>query len=186
MPSSAGAQAVERFRPATPADATEIARIFIDAWEAAYPGVLEPDVVGMWDLEQTAATMRELVLTPGDATIVALGDDGAITGFTRFGPDPGWPARGRIHSVYVAPAASRRGIGTSLLRLAVEALRAQGLDDAALWVFEANGAARALYASLGFVADGVRRVEPQFRAPEIQMVRALGDQGPAVARSATR
>jgi len=161
-------------RPATIADAPAAARVFIDAWRVAYAGVLAPDVLEMWDPAAEEAWIRDRIETPGEVTVVALDGDGSVTGFARYGPDPDAPDRGQIYSVYVAPACGRRGIGSALVRHAVEALAERGLADVSLWAFEANEPARALYASLGFVPDGSRRVEPAFRAPEIRMVRAAG------------
>jgi ribosomal protein S18 acetylase RimI-like enzyme len=158
-------------RLATVADAPAVAQVFVDAWRAAYRDVLAPDVLEMWDPAAVEAWTRDRIESPGEATVVALDDDGSVTGFIHYGPDPDAPDRGRIHSVYVAPTCSRRGIGTALIRHALEALAARGFADVSLWVFEGNGPARALYGSLGFALDGRRRVEPQFGAPEIQMVR---------------
>ena len=161
-------------RPATVADARAVAQVFIDAWRAAYRGVLALDVLEMWDPATVETSMRDGIETPGQATVVAVDADGSVTGLTRYGPDPAVPDRGQIYSVYVAPACSGRGIGTALIRHALEALAARGFADVSLWVFEANSPARALYGSLGFAPDGRRRVEPAFRAPEIGMVRAGG------------
>ena len=158
-------------RPATVADAAAVARVFIDAWRAAYPGVLAPDVLEMWDPAAVERWMRDRIEDPREVTVVALDGDGIVTGFTGYGPDADAPDGGQISSVYIAPAHGRRGIGTALVRHALEALAARGFADVTLWVFEANAPARALYDSLGFAPDGHRRVEPAYRAPEIRMVR---------------
>jgi N-acetylmuramic acid 6-phosphate etherase len=161
-----------RLREATAADLPAIARVFVDAWRAGYASMLEPDVVAMWDDVTTIERlMGKRLARNGEATILALDDDDAVTGFASFGPDPDEPTRGEIHSVYVAPASARRGIGKALVLAAVEALQARGFATVSLWRFEANKPARALYASLGFAHDGRRRVEPEFRAPEVAMVR---------------
>ena len=169
-----GRRQTHSLRPATVADVPAAARVFIDAWRAAYPGVLAPDVLEMWDQASAESWIRDRIETPGEMTVVSLDGDGSVTGLTRYGPDPDVPDRGQIYSVYVAPTCSRHGIGTALIRHALEALAARGFSDVSLWVFEANGPARALYGSLGFAPDGRRRVEPAFRAPEVQLVRAGG------------
>ena len=171
-------------RPAAADDAPAVARVFIDAWRAGYAGVLEPDVLERWDPAAAEARMRRAIEAPGETTVVALDGDGAVAGFARYGPDPDAPGRGHIASVYVAPAHARRGVATALVRHALEALAADGWADVSLWVFEANAPARALYGSLGFAPDGRRRVEPEFRAPEIGMLRRAG--GPAAARAGSR
>lgn len=50
--------------------------------------------------------------------------------------------------------------------------RAAGLDEATLWVFEANAAARRFYARLGWQPDGTVRVEPQYGEVELRLVRS--------------
>jgi ribosomal protein S18 acetylase RimI-like enzyme len=169
---------VHRLREATLADAAALARVFIDAWESAYPDILQPDVLAMWQPVPTETWMRELIATPTEATVACLAPDGAICGFTRYGPDPDDRARGQVYSVYVDPAYRRRGVGAAMLRHAIEALGALGYRDASIWLFEANAPARGLYASLGFEPDGATRVEPEFRANEIRMVRS-GRSAPA-------
>lgn len=167
-------------RVARSADAAALARVFIAAWRTAYPDILDPDVLGRWEPAATEAWMRELISTPDEATVVALAPDGAISGFTRYGRDPDDPHRGYISSLYVDPAAKRRGVGATLVRHAIEALAGRGFRAVSLWVFEANAAARGLYTTLGFEPDGTGRIEPEFRAPEIRMVRG-GDRSVAVA-----
>lgn len=50
---------------------------------------------------------------------------------------------------------------------------AAGGGTATLWVFEANAAARTLYARNGWLPDGGTRVEPEFGEPEVRLRRAL-------------
>ena len=173
-------------KAATLADASALARVFIAAWRSSYPDILDPDALEMWEPAATEAWMRELIATPGEATVVTFAADGKISGFTRYGPDPDDPLRGQIYSVYVDPAHKRRGVGATLGRHAVEALAALGFRDVSLWVFEANAPARGLYSSLAFEPNGTGRVEPEFRAPEIMMVRrgAGPATGPPVAPDA--
>ncbi|MDJ1009135.1 MAG: GNAT family N-acetyltransferase [Paracoccaceae bacterium] len=86
---------------------------------------------------------RKSVLVPGDpehpeaALFVALGAGGAM-----------------FHALHVAPEARRRGLGRTLTRGAVAWAAAEGAPWIALAVTEANRAANALYASLGFKPVG--------------------------------
>ena len=63
----------------------------------------------------------------------------------------GW---GEIVSLYLLPQHWRRGIGTRLLRGAVEALHGLGYEKLYLWVLEENQAARAFYERNGFRFNG--------------------------------
>ena len=62
----------------------------------------------------------------------------------------------QILNVATAPAFQRRGIARMLLRHALDACRARGLDKAYLEVRVGNRAAINLYRSFGFVDDGLR------------------------------
>lgn len=61
------------------------------------------------------------------------------------------PRVGLFADFVVDPSARRRGLGRWLMRWGLRALRALGHERGRLWVTERNEAARALYASLGFV-----------------------------------
>lgn len=61
-----------------------------------------------------------------------------------------------ILTIGVDPARRRAGVGRALMTVALAAARARGDDAMFLDVSETNGAARALYAALGFVEAGRR------------------------------
>jgi len=139
-------------RPATEADLADVAEIYLGARDAAPmpPGVHSPeevrDWVGSWDL-----SARDVWVAEVDETAV---------GFAHL--TPAW-----LDGLYVAPAAQRAGIGTTLLELA-KAVRPDGFG---LWVFEINDPARAFYRHHGFLelerTDGSGNEE---RAPDVKMV----------------
>ena len=54
-------------------------------------------------------------------------------------------------------------------RLYAEAV---GERDAYLWVLRYNPRARGFYARNGFVPDGATKIDPDFAAPSIRMVRS--------------
>ncbi len=62
-----------------------------------------------------------------------------------------------IHNLAVHPAYRRRGIGRSLLSLAVDSAKGQGSNRVTLEVRKSNQAAQQLYHTLGFVERGVRK-----------------------------
>ena len=158
-------------RLAAEADVPEIARVFVAAWRAAYPGIVDDRVLVALDETEIATWIRGLMRSPNQATVVAASRDGRIIGFTRFGEDPEDIRRGQVFSLYVDPEEARHGVGRALLLRALDALAEHNSRVVTLWVFEANAAALAFYRSLGFVPDGARREEPQYGAPEIRMVR---------------
>jgi GntR family transcriptional regulator, nutrient-sensing system regulator len=157
-------------RPGTAADAGGLAEVFIAAWRDAYPGIVDDEILAALDHETIADWLAEEVAASG-TTIVAEAADGSIAGFIRFGEDPDGSPNGYVHSLYVHPRAGGRGTGRRLLEHAVGALTAAGCPAVTLWVFEANERARRFYAAAGFVPDGSRRIEEEWRAEEIHLVR---------------
>jgi ribosomal protein S18 acetylase RimI-like enzyme len=100
--------------------------------------------------------------------------EGDVAGFVRYGGDPAERSRGHVFGLYVHPDQAGRGIGTTLLRHAEGRLAARGCAEVSLYVFEANQRARRLYCAAGYRPDGERRVEAEYGAQEIRMVKVLG------------
>lgn len=152
----------KRIRPAQPSDARGIAEIHIAAWRSAYRGLLPEatleqlsveDVSARWRQRLRASRMEVLVRTQGEQ----------VVGFVGFGPAPDEEADplviGEIYVLYVAPPEWRQGHGMTLLREAMERLRAQGSTEVILWVLHNNESAIAFYEAAGFVADGTQQVK---------------------------
>jgi len=139
-------------RIATKADLAVVAAVYLAAREAAAmpPGTHSPDDVRAW--------VESWDLSARDVWVAEI--DGAGVGFANLTPT--W-----LDGLYVAPAAQRAGIGSTLLDLA-KAVRPDGFG---LWVFEINNPARAFYRRHGFLelerTDGSANEE---HAPDVKMV----------------
>jgi ribosomal protein S18 acetylase RimI-like enzyme len=86
----------------------------------------------------------------------------------RFGADDDDPTRGHVFSLYVDPSAAGRGVGGDLLARATAELAAR-YRTATLWVFAANERALRFYRAAGWTPTGATRVEPEWRALELQL-----------------
>ena len=145
-------------RRATPDDAELLARHRAAVWEE----------VGEWD----AATMAEQVPVwaayfrhaVADHTYVALvaSEDGAVLGSGAIlvhavlpRPKSASARTGRVQSVYVVPAARRRGIARAIMDGLLAYARERGLISLSL---HPSDDARGLYASLGFEAANEMRL----------------------------
>jgi len=90
-----------------------------------------------------------------DDVVLVAERDGAIAGYVWAALEPlSWkelrgPA-GFIHDVAVTEEARCRGIGTQLMRTAIEWLQERGAPRVILWTAAPNDAARALFRRLGF------------------------------------
>jgi len=138
-------------RPARAADGRAQAKLFAAVAGERDGIATEPPV----DIDQRAAQFAR----SADASIVAVAGGRIIGGIhlevSRFGfgevgmnVDRDW--RGR-------------GVGTALVRAAIELARSQGLHKLCLEVFPHNAAGVALYAKCGFVEEG-RRINQYRRA----------------------
>jgi ribosomal protein S18 acetylase RimI-like enzyme len=97
--------------------------------------------------------------SPGD---VLVADDGGPAGYVLL--DRPTPLESNAHVLLVAglavsPAAQGRGVGRRLMAAAIEEAGRRGARRLRLRVLGSNPGAQALYASLGFVVEGVLRAE---------------------------
>ncbi|MEJ2859461.1 MULTISPECIES: GNAT family N-acetyltransferase [unclassified Saccharothrix] len=154
-------------RTATVLDAAEIARIHVEAWQAAYAGHMPEEFLsGLSVADRRAAWERQLAQGTADVFVIedtgVVEGSGVVAGFAIVGPsrdadaDPG---TGELHAINLDPAHWHSGLGRPLLDHAVTALRDRGYRDATLWVLGANDRARRFYARAGWAPDGTTRVE---------------------------
>lgn len=133
-------------RRATLGDATSIADVWLTAFRATYafPPAHSDDAIRDW--------VRDRLLSETETWVAASGND--VVGFISLGA-------GEVEQLYLRPAWTGRGLGSSLMALAKER-QPQGL---ALWTFQVNSGARRFYERHGFRAvkttDGTGNEEGQ-------------------------
>jgi len=93
------------------------------------------------------------VLFSGLLAFVAVEDDEDV-GLVRAAPDLEVESAARLGSLWVAPSARGRGIGSRLVHTVVAWARSGGFDELLLDVSDDNEAAAALYDAIGFVRTG--------------------------------
>jgi len=146
-----------RVRAAQRSDAASIARVHVETWRAAYPGIVPEDyLVRMTESHQTALWEASINGAHGaDAVLVAEDTGGAgVVGFGNCGRARQDSAIGEVFTLYVANDWQGRGIGRALLGGLFGALRERGLTQVMIWVLSANPA-RFFYEAMG----GKRRAE---------------------------
>lgn len=160
-------------RRAVPGDAGLMAETFIRAWRQAYPGVVPDAVLAALDQDETARWLSGLIAARTEGATDVAERAGRVMGFVRYGTRPGEPRSGYVFGLYVHPDAAGLGSGQALLRHAELQLRDRGCASVSLHVFEANERARRLYEKAGYSPDGSTRVESQYQATEVRLVKAL-------------
>lgn len=145
-------------RTARPEDADPIAAIHVEAWREAYRGLVPDELLDTLSESSRSMKWREMLRDPPPRSEIFVAEsDGELVGFVSCGPcrdeDLEQLDVGEIFALYVDPDRWRHGIGSDLLRRAVEYFDGGEFDFMALWVLEDNEAAQTFYEKAGFVPD---------------------------------
>jgi chorismate mutase/GNAT superfamily N-acetyltransferase len=144
-------------RPAGPADVDALADLYLAVRDAAYPSM--PRQIHPRDAVREF--LRKHLDEPADELWLAEHDDDPVAMMVLQGD---W-----LHSLYVAPGRTGRGIGTALLDLA-KSRRPRRLG---LWVFQSNDGAQRFYRRHGFVevrrTDGTGPDGNEEQQPDVEM-----------------
>jgi GNAT superfamily N-acetyltransferase len=151
-------------RVATVADAEAVADVHVRSWQSAYRGLLPDAYLNALSVERRSEVWRRILaetdLPRTGAFVLQEGLD--VLGFVHIAPtrdDDLPPSTGEVTAIYITPSAWGLGGGRQLLDTAKASLKAAGVTSAALWVLEANLAARRFYERQGWQPDGARKVE---------------------------
>lgn len=162
-------------RPATAADAPEIARVQLVTWRTAYRAVLPPAVLDDWDTAAATDAWRAAVgspPTPGHGVLVAL-DGTTVVGFAAHGPAeratdedafPGGPSS-ELMTLLVEPRWGRRGHGSRLLAAVVDLTAATGTARLQMWLPESDDVTARFLTAAGWAPDGWGRTLDTGAAP---------------------
>jgi ribosomal protein S18 acetylase RimI-like enzyme len=154
-------------RPAVVEDATEIARVHIQAWQETYSRLVEPGELDDLSVDRRSDRWATLVGVGEPAVWVAT-IDGQIVGFasTRVGGDDA-PRPRELSGIYVLAAQHGSGAGQGLLDAAI------GDSPAFLTVAADNPRAQAFYRRNRFELDGHTESHVLVRTPiaVVRMVR---------------
>lgn len=167
-----------RVRPATLADAKTIAEIHVEAWAAAYTGIVPEDHLKSQTVAKRQALWADAIKYAEPQVLVAL-DANAIVGFAGYdrSRDPKTKATvGEIWAMYVAPDYWGEGVGLALWDAVQEGLLDEGCTDVTLWVLLRNERALRFYDLAGFKRElNTAKTVPMGsgKVEEIRMKRSL-------------
>ena len=137
-------------REATTADLQAIAEVNVAAGQAAYEHIVGREALETLEPNPENWTARFSV---SSGRFVAT-EHGEVVGFAFTGPSEGDDGVGELAYFYTHPRVWGRGVGRALLAAAVEALRADGYEEAVLWTEERNHRPRRVYEAAGWRTDG--------------------------------
>ena len=155
-------------RRAELADAESGAACHLACWREAYADMVAPERLAALTSEVDAKVeLWRTVIAEGGPLVVAVEDD-IVIGVSAAGPEkePGVGPAFQLRVLNVRCAYWGTGVAQRLYDEAV------GGRDAYLWVLRDNARARGFYARNGFAPDGATKIDPDFAAPIIRMVRA--------------
>jgi GNAT superfamily N-acetyltransferase len=146
-------------RDARPLDAAGIAAVHVEAWRAAYDGLLPAAMLAALSVSDGAARWSR-ALAAGEVVVVAEAEDG-IVGFASVGAsrDADAAGAGELNAIYLHPDRWSRGDGHLLHEAAVARLCDLGYDAASLWVLDGNERAIGFYERHGWQPDGTTKLD---------------------------
>jgi ribosomal protein S18 acetylase RimI-like enzyme len=107
----------------------------------------------------------EKLQEPTAVPYVAASDAGVVVGMALLEPcraDDGAgavvPDALHVSMVFIDPTSQRQGVGSRLMRYALDSAHASGVSSVSLWTGYANTGARKLYEALGMKPTRTRRV----------------------------
>lgn len=141
-----------QIRQAETRDAFPLACLHVDAWQAAYRGIVPDSFLNRLTVKGREIHFARVLDLKRDQILLAEAE-GRVSGFIVSGParNEGLDVTAaEVTGFYVAPVFWRQGIGSSLLEKAVDHLAFLGYRELTLWVLEKNWRARRFYEARGF------------------------------------
>lgn len=141
-----------RIVAATPDDAIGIAEAHVRSWQHAYADILDASYLKGLSVDDRARRWTDILSKTDSRTLVAV-EEGSVRGFVNVGrsrDEDAGPAQGEIWALYAAPAAWGRGVGSALMRAALDRLSADGFTGTSLWVLHRNRRGIDFYLRHGF------------------------------------
>ena len=163
-------------RVGTRDDAEAIAEVHIASWRVGYAHVLPESVLYADDFEpRRRAIWSEWRFAPTQRVAVSVDDTHRVVGFAAYGPERerarGTTGRGELYAFYFHPDVWGNGAAAGLIDHVGERLRAEGFDEAVLWVLDDNPRARAFYERHGWHPTGIAAdfdVHCELSVPEVE------------------
>lgn len=142
-------------RVASPADAAEVSRLYVESENKGFgtgravPRVVTDDLVRRWQADLGGGPQRWWIAER----------DGKAIGFVGVGPsrDPQDPELGELDTIAVDPSHWRQGVGRALMKVAEAALFGDGYRTAILWTAAEYQLGYRFYIAMGWQADGATR-----------------------------
>lgn len=140
-------------RPAVPEDTPVLANIQIEAWKAAFGGILSPEVLAQATKLEEVQAMHQFVLEHQLAHVSLQCVDGIPQGIYAWSAnrDNLGTDTAELICIHSLPQYWGHGFGSHMMKYLLHEVSAAGYSRLALWVFEANQRAQTFYKKHGFI-----------------------------------
>lgn len=167
-----------QIRRAAPTDAHRIATIQVEAWRAAYRGIMPDFVLQRQSIKEREAFWAKHLTSRSSHTLVAQ-DNGDIVGWIDFGicRDADAQAAAEVYALYLDPTQLRRGIGSALWCTMLEQVTRDGHRRLAVWVLADHHPARRFYEAMSGNIDQTHEKMELFNGIELREIRYWFDCG---------
>ncbi|MEQ9640230.1 MAG: GNAT family N-acetyltransferase [Alphaproteobacteria bacterium] len=148
-------------RPATLADASPMARVYVRSWRSSYGGIVPRSVLSALSVPHETTYWRDALRRPPPGRHALVAERrGQVVGFAtcgrcREGVDD--ERLGEVYTIYLLADAQRQGLGRRLLAESAAQMMADGIKRVCIWVLRDNPA-RQFYDVLHGELDGEKTV----------------------------
>ena len=143
-------------RLAKPADAPDVAEVYMRSWETAYADIIPAEYIREKNAGRPA--LWERLLTNENDRHYIIQKDGKIVGQVTVAPardDDLNETYYELHGIYLHPDYYRQGIGTQAMEFAYDIARNLNKAVMVVWVLLADNINSVkFYEKCGFIADG--------------------------------
>ena len=138
-------------------DAEPVVEVYVASWNAGFGTLMPHRVVD----EALVDRWRTDLVDVGVWRVAVDSGSGRILGFagTRPSRDPLDPDLGELDTIAVAPDCWRRGVGSVLMRDAIDVMARAGYAEAVLWTLADYPLGQDFYRRTGWSASGEARAE---------------------------
>jgi len=141
-------------RQADPEDAYAIASVHVVGWQYAYKGLLPEEICQKQSIKVRASWWRQFTSDRTNWPLFVADDASGIEGFASVIPardeDVDSSKVSELAAIYLPEAASRKGLGSLLLKRCQAEARSRGCRSMLLWVLDENERAIQFYRKHGF------------------------------------
>jgi ribosomal protein S18 acetylase RimI-like enzyme len=141
-----------KIREAIPEDASGIARVHVNAWQATYPGIVPDQVLENLSYERNEQYWQGILSDPQNQSIVLVAEHpyAGIVGFASAGPERSgnFPYQAELYTIYMLKTYQGRGVGRHLVAGIAQRLVERGMTSLLVWVLRDN-LFRAFYEAMG-------------------------------------